>query len=923
MKDRTLRLLNLKKTESPHVFDLLTVQFFIGIASALINVLAFSHFINKLYVHEIPQAYIVIAFALLIINVIYEKLEHALSAIQLLKIIMLFNATVLFVIWLGFFSGSEHTVVFILLVWTILIYMISGYAFWGLVSQLYNIRESKRIFTIVGSGDISSKLIGYLAAKPLMALFGINNLIWFAIGALVAGYLVFTQAAKKKRWKDINAKAHDSHSHAAHGHHEIPIAAAPSRDLISTVFKKELIFAISLLSLISYNVFNLVDYTFLTEVKGKYNNIESVGFFVAVFFAVGRFVALILKLIFSSRVIERLGIITCLFITPITLLFFSLMLLFFNDGSGYYTLYIFGFMTLLTEVLRSTMQEPVFFILFQPLKEKFRLKGHLISKGYMLPPSLLIVGLSLIIMHKIGVEISIMLVIKLLLVNLLLWGVIIFFLRNAYLKTLRDSIKKGVFNTDNNAHIKDAGTVDILLEKVKSGNSSETIYALQLLEDAQHPEIKNILEGQLHHPAMEVRYYVVEQLSNKTNSNMQLLRDMLATEKDENIRQKLFSVLTKKDVEFLTEVAHKVHEYDYPIRKVIITSLLNQKEFDLLHHGGKDLNSLIHSADPKERELAVQITMELKNVRFTGAINLLINDSDARVKRSAIIAACRLKIKQLLPHILGLLDNPADKYLALSGLLQYGDELFHHLQGLPQTELEHFKYEGIKLAGKIKGPHSTRFLLHNLKTKSIYTEHIIHSLWTKDFICEHNNDAELLNKLLNQFLKAGKQKIMDYVEVPAAIHQDGIKNAIVGEIRNDVISALKICALLHNKAEFNRILELIHHEENTRLYNAVEMLELVLPKKTARDLNYLFNYLFDPSLARKTGANADISHFYNKIVFEEAAIFRPLTRAYCIYSSWKEKQIPFLKMLKTHTEQEDHIIVSETRQFVLKDMGGL
>jgi ATP:ADP antiporter, AAA family len=176
---------------------------------------------------------------------------------------------------------------------------------------------------------------------------------------------------------------------------------------------------------------------------------------------------------------------------------------------------------------------------------------------------------------------------------------------------------------------------------------------------------------------------------------------------------------------------------------------------------------------------------------------------------------------------------------------------------------------------------------------------------------------------LNQFLKAGKQKIMDYVEVPAAIYQDEIKNAIVGEIRNDVISALKICALLHNKAEFNRILELIHHDENTRLYNAVEMLELVLPKKTARDLNYLFNYLFDPSLARKTGANADISQFYNKIVFEEAAIFRPLTRAYCIYSSWKEKQIPFLKMLKTHAEQEDHIIVSETRQFVLKDMGGL
>ena len=176
--------------------------------------------------------------------------------------------------------------------------------------------------------------------------------------------------------------------------------------------------------------------------------------------------------------------------------------------------------------------------------------------------------------------------------------------------------------------------------------------------------------------------------------------------------------------------------------------------------------------------------------------------------------------------------------------------------------------------------------------------------------------------ILNIIL-AGKQKITDYVQVPLAPHQAEIKKAIVAEIKNDVISALKVCSLLHNKAEFNRILELINHDENTRLYNAVEMLELVLPKKIARDLNYLFNYLFDPSLAKKTGLNTDISHFYNKIVFEEASIFRPLTRAYCIYTSWKEKQVAFLKQLKTHVEQEEHLIVNETRQFVLKDMGGI
>jgi ATP/ADP translocase len=126
---------------------------------------------------------------------------------------------------------------------------------------------------------------------------------------------------------------------------------------------------------------------FISQVKNKFVSVTELAGFITIFGAMGRLIALILKLIFTSRLIERLGLISCLFITPVALVLFCSVFLFTGNYSDY-NMYLFGIMALLTEVLRSTMQEPVFFILFQPLKEQLRLKGHIISKGYMFAPSL-------------------------------------------------------------------------------------------------------------------------------------------------------------------------------------------------------------------------------------------------------------------------------------------------------------------------------------------------------------------------------------------------------------------------------------------------------------------------------------------------------------------------------------------------------
>jgi len=571
---------------------------------------------------------------------------------------------------------------------------------------------------------------------------------------------------------------------------------------------------------------------------------------------------------------------------------------------------------LLTEVLRSTMQEPVFFILFQPLKEQLRLKGHLISKGYMLAPSLIIVGGSLMVMNKLEINISIQFIINVLLVNLFLWGLIIFLVRNSYLRTLRQSIQKGFFSLEG-AHIYDQQTIDILLNKVKSGRDTDIIYALRLLEGAAYHKLNALFQEQLNSKHKEVRKYVINRLEEKGEINIKQLRELLPTENDTEIKQRIINLLCKSDPEYLAEAADNLKQADYDTRKVIIINMLNQKEFKFLFQAGNSLNELIYSTNPKERSLAIEITTELKNVRFTDAIEWLIHDPQPGVKKSAIIAACKLKTRKLLPFIVKQLNQPSEKYLALQGLQQYGDDLFLHLKDIPAADLQNNMSDFIKLAGKTKGIHSTYYLLARLAEESSPTENIVHALWTKDYEPGSSKEVEELNTLLENFLVKGNQKINDFYEVPEFRENILVKNSIESEIKNDLVSALKICSILHNKTEFTRILELIEHNEKARLFNAVEMLELVLPKKVAKDLNTLFDFLLDPLLSRKIYVQPEINSFFNKIVYSEDAAFSPWTKAVCIYSAWKNKQRSFINGLKIETGRKEHYIVKETKHFVI------
>lgn len=840
----------------------------------------------------------------------YQKLEHKYPPLVLLKHIITFSALIIVLLWVGLRFINEHAFTFLLFVWSIIFYMISGYAFWGLVSLLFNVRESKRVFSIVGSGDIPAKLIGYLSASLLMPLLGTNNLIWLAFASLVIGLILLNRVIHKRNWERIV-----DHSHV-HDHHID--TSLKEKNRFTFFFENPLILTISLLSLISYNVFNLIDFTFLSQVKLKYDTVQSLATFVSILLGLGRLIALVMKLILTSRAIERLGIISCLFITPVALFAFCLVFLLGIHQTEQYV-YVFGLMALITEVLRSTIQEPVFFILFQPLKESLRLKGHIISKGYMLAPSLIIVGLSLIIFYKTGIQLTIPLTFKIIVLNLIVWGVIIYFIRNAYLKTLHNSIRKGLFSSED-VHIHDQKTADILINKVRSGKENEIIFALNLLENASHPSFESLLKEQLQSSFPDVRSFALDRMDALDWLNPKMLEELLRKENDPDVKQKLISLLCKHDEKFLIQASENLHIYDGEMKKTIIAALLNQSEFTHLLTAGNELNQLINSANTEDKLIAIKIIGDLKNTRFTNGLRQLLNDADLTVKRNAIITVCKLRLTELVPDISKLFDHPIERYIAMQGFIQYGDDFFtdnnEHIERTSEFEDIY-----VKIAAKIKGPNSTAYLLSKLEEPIPEKIKLVHALWAKEFNADNKEDTEKLHRVLDKHLAASLEKIKYFHALPETSDYALMKKSVESEISSDLGIALKLCAILYNSREVNRTLELIDTGQQTRMINAMEVLEMALPKRIMRDINHLFDFLLDPTHKLKSVTHSDVPLIIKEIVFKKELLFQPWSKSICIYGSWKSNLSEVLLHLKNQPDADNNnLLFRETRDHILKEL---
>ncbi len=223
-----------------------------------------------------------------------------------------------------------------------IIYLLVNLEFWGVSAVVFDVRQSKRIFSVIGSGDVPAKAIGAILTVLIHSTSVLAILISVAFVMFLLAF--FTQKRTLQLTEMPEAQP------------ERKIRKDDSKFIQQLFGGNRLIFEMCIgLVAVSLSA-TWIEYNFFVNVKYKFHSQHDIIAFVGYMLAITYSISTIVKLSLSSKVIDRFGLRNALLFLPIGTVIISATLVvlssFRNDETS--LLIDFSAAYLLFEVMRRT-----------------------------------------------------------------------------------------------------------------------------------------------------------------------------------------------------------------------------------------------------------------------------------------------------------------------------------------------------------------------------------------------------------------------------------------------------------------------------------------------------------------------------------------------------------------------------------------
>ncbi len=911
MKSNTLlKVLNIQPGESFLVSQLFFLQFFQGAGIALFYTAASALFLGHHEIHALPWVYLLAAAILLLTGYIYSRVEHALSVKKLMGVVLVFMTLSVGLFRIGVSVGLPDWFLYLMVAWYYVLYLLGNLEFWGLSALLFDIRQSKRLFGIISAGDIPAKLIGYFSAYLIVPLIGTADVLWIAM-AVMSISLVFWYRLQRSGHLDI----HVSHDHA-HEHQEAEADLSISK-LIKGFFGSELILSVAMLSFVVVAVATMVNFTFYAEVKERMHEHSNADLaaFIGLFLSVGRLVALVIKLLFTGKLTNALGIRGSLLITP-AILFVAIAIVAFSPAlseSSKVILYTFGIMAVLSETLKASIQDPVFIAVMQPLRHHLRLRGHTIVKGITDPFALAFSSAVLfVVMHFSHEEVNMSLISYILLSMIVVWVGLIFWVDRRYIATLIESLtSRYVYGRE--IDLSDENAQQVLLDKMQGADIGEAIYLLSFAERGQGDFRYEMLRRGLAHGDDRIRSQAITIAGeNKLETLLPDIEVLLSGQPSQLVMaDAIQAVCTIRHEEDVDDFSAYLDHTDLTVVKASVIGLLKNGSINAIVSAGQKLQELRDSISEKERIIAAEIIGQLKVKSFYTSLLLLLDDKCEQVKLAAIRASGHLQNSKLAAAIAPHLSAKATERIVIQAWLDAGEAALMSIdQQIKRTEVSRdLRLKLIVLLGKIGTDAAKKLLLSYLSLYPDYADQLYVTLHQCRYTAAPE-DMDALGRLIEgEFIFAGS--VIDLISAAGRTQShDTIIKAFELELSNARTRILYLLSFLYDRKTIDRAIHgfVIHKKES--IANAFEIIDLTADKKTASSFNAIFE-------KRRMSKAESVEVPYGDLIGR--VLSSPL------YNSWTKSVVMYYSDTQTCEANKDAIsiyttsaepILRETSQYI-------
>lgn len=292
---------------------------------------------------------------------------------------------------------------------------------------------------------------------------------------------------------------------------------------------------------------------------------------------------------------------------------------------------------------------------------------------------------------------------------------------------------------------------------LKEEDAQTGIYALRMLEVANHPAYQKNLLRSLKHPSDEVRLFAVQKLGELYNAAA--LRRVFegVLQKDESAAVRCQALVTLIELSFEKNAAEGPAAYvSYLDNKVLRIGAIT----GFLKIGGdkallamEGLQRLSFSKRPADNLVALRIISQAASAGLVRLVAALLKSPHAEVVKQALMTAGSLRHPQLLPQVFAALDDPMLQEEALYALKCYGKAVFPPIEKMilnPKVPLLRRKILVLFLETLPSGE-GKKILIRSLIVDNQHLKRvIIQSIFNSQIIWVHRDKKNLLHRCFQQ-----------------------------------------------------------------------------------------------------------------------------------------------------------------------------
>jgi ATP/ADP translocase len=638
-----------------------------------------STFIDSLGADKLPLVYLLVALLSYPILRPYYRFAERFRIHQLIAYTSLGVAALLVGFW-GLYQFPWTWVPVVFYVGSSIIYAMMVSQFWSLANHVFDARQAKRLFGLVGAGALLGGIAGGQLARVASGLFGTSSTLLIAAGVLVVVAVLMSSTRKyqPEAEKVGTGTKLDKLDRARGG--------------LGTVLQSRLLQAIALLTVLTVMVSQIIDLQFNWAVEQTITGLDQRTAFYGNFFSVMGIAALIFQLVFTSRIHRLLGVVFAVRVLPVTMAFGTGALLF-SAGFMPTGLIAAALLLKLSESgLRYSLDQATRELLYLPVPSQARIKAKafidvFLQRGAKGLAALLLVPVTIGVMTAVDAGwISLVLIV--------IWVAVTVWLRREYVQSFREGLKDQTADSGFPIDLSDAPTLELMMQSLGSSDRRQVLNALDILAAQGRGDLISPLL--LYHDEADVRHKTLQILLDSKRRDAAWLIERRLSDEDPEVRVQATRVLAELHGQNVTELMFpRLREADPGIRAAAVACLANHGDGEMMQSATEVIDDLISDSDPMVRREAARAIGAIHEPRFQRRLIRLLYDRDPIVGRDAI-AAVRRRVARDLTHSLASEDGIFErrKLVEALGVLRDSDgEIDLEVESVrPQIVVEAQKY---------------------------------------------------------------------------------------------------------------------------------------------------------------------------------------------------------------------------------------